>query len=136
MIPFFKSFAFAWIFLAVLLFVWVVGMWLNLPFLIWWFDMPLHFSGGFWAFLFSRALIKKLTSGIDGRFNGLTYFLCLIGMVALIGISWELTEFVWDRFIWHSGFTYLPGVYEDTLSDLFMDLSGGVLGWIIYRRHD
>ncbi len=136
MTPFFKSFAFVWIFLAVLLFVWGVGMWFNLPFLIWWFDIPLHFAGGFWAFLFFLALIKKLNFKIVGPFSGLAYFVWLLGAVVLIGVSWELVEFVGDRFVLKLGFTYLPKVYEDTLLDLFMDLSGGILGGIIYRRHD
>ena|SRR3989344_1710769 len=136
MILFFKSFVFVWIFLAVLLFVWGAGMWFNLPFLIWWFDIPLHFAGGFWAFLFSRALIKKLNFQIVGQFSSLAYFVWLVGAVVLIGVSWELVEFVGDRFILKLGFTYLPNAYEDVLLDLFMDLSGGVLGWIIYRRHD
>src|SRR3989338_4833796 len=136
MILFFKSFAFVWIFLAVLLFIWGVGMWFNLPFLIWWFDIPLHFAGGFWVFLFSRALIKKLNLKIDGQFSGLAYFIWLIGAVALIGVSWEFTEFIGDRFIFKFGFTYLPKIFEDTLLDLLMDLLGGVLGWMLYRRYD
>ena len=98
--------------------------------------MPLHFAGGFWAFLFSRALIKKLGFRIDGQFSGFAYFIWLIGAVVLIGVSWEFVEFIGDRFIFKFGFTYLPNVYEDVLLDLFMDLLGGILGWFIYRRHD
>ena len=55
----------------------------------------------------------------------------LIGLVALVGVGWEFFEFIWDRFIWHAGFTYLPGIYEDTLSDLFFDLLGGATGFVL-----
>ena len=61
-----------------------------------------------------------------------TNLLFLLGIVALVGVLWEFTEFVWDRYIFQSGFTYFSGVYEDTLSDLFFDLLGGSLAYILF----
>lgn len=64
-------------------------------------------------------------------FNPLLIFLIFLGIVALAGILWEFGEFIWNRYIWYSGYN-LPNIYatyEDTLSDLFFDLFGGVIGF-------
>lgn len=90
-----------------------------------------HFLGGVWVVLFFNFLMKRFGTIFTGNWKAVAFFLALVGLAALIGVGWELFEFIWDRFFWHSGFTYLPGIYEDTLSDLFFDLLGGVAGTLL-----
>ncbi len=83
---------------------------------IWWFDMPMHFLGGFWLglgyiWLFwpediaSFAVIWKL-----------------IAAVLTIGILWEIYEIGVNNLIARNPFNAL-----DTISDLFFDLAGGTV---------
>ena len=47
--------------------------------------------------------------------------------MALVGVLWEFFEFGLNRYIVHIGFIN----YEDTLLDLFFDLLGGAVGFIL-----
>ena len=80
--------------------------------------MPFHLLGGFWVFITFRALSRHFNLEISGKYRTLARFFVFIGLVMLVGVLWEFWEFILDRFLIHSGFTYLPGVYEDTLKDL------------------
>lgn len=119
----FESPRFIFLFLLLILISWGIVLYFRLYYIFWWLDMAHHFLGGLWLVLFFKFLFKRL--GADPG------FLKLLGTVAVVGILWEFAEFVWDRFIWRSGFTYLAGTYEDTLSDLFFDLIGGVVGFLL-----
>ena len=56
--------------------------------------------------------------------------LFVIGFVALIGVAWEMHEFVLDLAI--GGPIRQEGL-ADTMADLFNDLSGGILAlWIFH----
>ncbi len=67
-----------------------------------------------------------------GEHDGFYSFIIFIGFVALTGVLWEFFELVLDRYLIHNGYSFLPGVYEDTLSDLFFDLLGGTIAFLIY----
>ena len=89
---------------------------------IWYFDMPMHFLGGFWLSLLliwffridkiSPRLILKISLG-----------------VLLIGVSWEIFEFWANNFIGQ-----IPFSIPDTLSDIFFDLAGGLSGIFFYIK--
>ena len=114
---------------------WIIGFWFSLYYIFWWYDVVAHFTGGIW--LASTALILKNKFGlsVSGRFARLAAFLAVMGVLALAGALWEFLEFGADRYVFHFGFTYWPGIYEDTLSDLFIDLAGGLIGFFVYRKH-
>ena len=91
--------------------------------------MAHHFLGGLWLVFVFNFLLIRFDFNLLNQAHSVTLFFIFLGLVALVGVLWEFGEFTWDRFIWHSGFTYLSGVYEDALSDLFFDLLGGVVGF-------
>ena len=109
-----------------------------------WFDIPMHFSGGFAMGLMALAIWHQ---GVDEvRFKGwlakhLKWWLVplfVIGFVSFIGISWELYEFVMDNFFTR----VINGAYQvvrqpslaDTMLDFVLDLSGGALALIFLKR--
>lgn len=132
---FFNSYLFIFLFLVLVLGLWAFGLWLTLYYTFWWYDIVAHFLGGVWVA--SSALILKQKLGLEasGRFNKFTIFLSVVAVVVLAGVLWEFVELIGDRYVFQSGFTYLPGTYEDTLLDLFIDLVGGLAGYLIYRKH-
>lgn len=86
-----------------------------------WFDMLMHFLGGFWVGLFflyvfydKNQFSKKLLAVILG--------------VLLIGVLWEVFEFFLNV-IAHDTFSI-----ADTLSDIFFDLVGGFLAIFFYFK--
>jgi uncharacterized BrkB/YihY/UPF0761 family membrane protein len=86
---------------------------------LWWFDMPMHFLGGFWlalAFIWVFSLKDK-------TFNSI--FKIVLGVV-FIGICWELFEFFFVNYVADNAFNTL-----DTISDMMFDLAGGLAG-ILY----
>ena len=83
---------------------------------IWYFDMLMHFLGGFWVGLAYFYLFS--TKGKPFDFTQTTY--TAIIAVLLVGLSWEIFEFLVDKTIAQNGFNFL-----DTTSDLLFDLAGG-----------
>ncbi|KKT39663.1 hypothetical protein A2W54_01625 [Candidatus Giovannonibacteria bacterium RIFCSPHIGHO2_02_43_13] len=129
---FFESFAFMFWFWFAIMALQATGLWYNFPFLFWWFDIIMHFLGGFWIYISARTLIKYFNFNMIGEHDGFYSFIIFIGFVALTGVLWEFFELVLDRYLIHNGYSFLPGVYEDTLSDLFFDLLGGTIAFLIY----
>jgi len=130
MMSFFES----WVF-VVLLFVlvfggWAIGLWYEAFYAIWWLDIPFHFAGG--VLVLVIAWVSFRTAGVDVSGGILAKFIIMLGIVMLVGVFWEFTEFVADRFVLHTGATYLPGVFEDTLADLLFDFFGGAFGFLTY----
>ncbi len=85
---------------------------------LWWFDMPMHFLGGF----FLGMLGIYILSLKDFNFSE---FLKIFLFVLVIGIGWEVFEVLVNQ-ISHNPFYIL-----DTISDIFFDVSGG-LSAILY----
>ncbi len=92
---------------------------------IFWFDMIMHFLGGFWVGLFfiwffsivglpAPKWVKDLNSSRKLIFKTILF-------VLFIGISWEVFEIIVKNHIGQEPFSIL-----DTTSDIFFDLSGGV----------
>jgi len=84
--------------------------------------MPMHFLGGLWL---SSAIIwffRKLDLSLK------SIFYTLAG-VLLIGILWEVYEILINN-----NFAQNPFDLPDTLSDLFFDLIGGVVGVILLSK--
>lgn len=132
---FFKSLKFVvalwvWIFVA-----WGFAMVYEWHFYYWWVDMVLHFAGGFWVFVLARYVVDHYRITITGAHQKIARFFIFISFVVFVGVLWELFEFVLDRYITESGFTYLPRVFEDTLSDLVLDIMGGITAFILYFKN-
>jgi hypothetical protein len=89
---------------------------------IWYFDMPMHFLGGFWLGLVSLYLFPS-------EDRSWKYIFKVFFTVLLIGIGWEIFEILIDKFITFNNFNSL-----DTLSDLFFDLAGGLSAVFYFFR--
>ena len=87
-------------------------------------DMLMHFLGG------ASILVMGLILGMRLRRRGLIPVdlppwlaaFALIGLVGLVGIFWEFFEFVTD----YAAQTQAQGGLKDTISDLALDLMGGM----------
>lgn len=95
----------------------------------WWFDMPMHFLGGFWVALMSLwlALFTPLGRYLPkGRASLVLYaFLSTV----LIGALWELFEVSVDAI------TLVRSVrLVDSLSDMAFDIAGGLAGALYVIR--
>ena len=98
-----------------------------------WFDIPMHFFGGFWvamAFLYFDPKIEIL------KINGLKFLTdaaAVLAFVALIGIFWEFFEFISDFLIESKRSGLFQAGAADTLGDLFFDLVGGASLFVFYK---
>lgn len=132
---FFYSAEFVFLFLVLILIFWAAGFWLSLYYVFWWYDVIAHFLGGVWVASAVFVLKKRFGLEFFGEYAGAALFIAVLGIVVLAGTLWEFSEFVLDRYVFRLGFTLLPNVFEDTLSDLFMDIVGGALAFWLYRRN-
>jgi len=78
------------------------------------FDMIMHFLGGFWLSLFFIWLYK------EEKFNSINILKIMLS-VLFVGAFWEIFEIVVNDSLAHNPFDAL-----DTFSDLFFDLFGGI----------
>lgn len=81
---------------------------------VWYFDMIMHFLGGFWVSLFFMYVFNLSDLSFKNLRN-------VILFIFLIGILWEFFEIFVNNYIGQEPFSIL-----DTTSDIFFDLSGGV----------
>jgi hypothetical protein len=107
-----------------------------------WFDVPMHFSGGFviaalglalWQLAVQKITFQKSTLPV---WRILTQLIIVLGFVALVGIAWEWYEFIFDSFTQTVSNTVQPAQMGlgDTMADLFLDLLGAALAFVIWRR--
>jgi hypothetical protein len=91
-----------------------------------WFDIPMHFFGGFWLGLFAAWL---------GHFSGMIAAPVRAWPIWVLTISTALgLGLIWEGYEIAIGATYLSSPYlADTLFDLVMDTLGGVAAWGIVK---
>ena len=81
---------------------------------IWYFDVIMHFLGGFWVGLAFLYLFPPKDSPLGAIFITLL-------LVLTVGVLWEVFEILINEIIAQNPFNVL-----DTASDIFFDLSGGL----------
>ncbi len=81
---------------------------------IWYFDMPMHFLGGFFIGLAS-VYFAVSRGGKGSAFK-------ILSVVFLVGVGWEVFEILVDETVTSHPFNLL-----DSVSDLFFDMAGGAL---------
>lgn len=91
---------------------------------IWYFDMIMHFLGGFWV---SFAFIYFFPIKDNNKY--IKYLLKTFFVVLFIGIGWEIFEILIDKNITGDSVNIL-----DTLSDIFFDMSGGLFASFYFFR--
>ena len=97
----------------------ILALSFSLYWILWWFDIPMHFFGGLWVALTSFWLY--ITIGSDKNpSKRCTALIVLLG-VFIVGIGWEIFEYA-------SGLSLGENFILDTTIDLIMDVLGGGLG--------
>ncbi len=91
---------------------------------IWYFDMIMHFSGGFWVALASIWLFSNTKS-----FFNKSFVLKTFSLVFLVGVGWEIFEIIFCNYIAGNTFDVL-----DTTSDIFFDLAGGIFAILYFLK--
>ncbi len=95
---------------------------------IWWFDMPMHFLGGFWVALLGLWLYF-FAQNKNKNISPKTVIMVSFFSVFIIGILWEFFEFGIDTII-----TFASHNTLDTASDIFFDMSGSFAGAIYFLK--
>lgn len=95
---------------------------------IWWYDTMLHFLGGVWAGILFIYLFSERWHFFDGKKNSLYTLLTILGFVALLGVAWELYEFMFDMTL---GSKYILPLTQPSLADTMKDLANDLLGGMV-----
>ena len=119
----------------------------------WWFDISLHFLGGFFmAMLMVRYLADLLSDAPRPSDNAntralrsygsvkLKNYLIIIGAVSFIGVVWEFAEYLANQTLvepLYNNFgikAYFIGDLDDTINDLLMDILGALTFALSWRN--
>lgn len=96
---------------------------------VWWFDMVMHFLGGMG--MATSLLWLVFWSGLIGKYQTLplrkAFFVALLASL-FIGILWEVFEVYGGIIIW-------PDERPDSISDLILDMLGGVAAFLNSLRY-
>jgi len=95
-----------------------------------WYDIPMHFLGGF-----TIGLMAVFIFFTSGYINAISYFknhkiivfLLTVGFTMIIGLAWE----VWELFF---HFTDVFTDKLDTIADLVMDFLGSVCAFLYVNK--
>lgn len=127
------------IFLAIFIFH-SMAVYFYLYWVVWWLDIVMHVLGGLWVALLAVWFLYfsgKVNVNNTSLFSAL---IIVLGIVALGGVFWEFFEFSFDKILLGKigNFIKLAGLVQlgvsDTMSDLFFDLAGGLLGGLIFLK--
>jgi hypothetical protein len=98
---------------------------------IWWLDIVMHFSGGFWVGLLGLLLIR------GNSYPDPIFFWLVLGLATIIGVGWEFMEFSLNHLfenLGREGF-FQPSI-EDVLGDLLADMLGGTTAFILFKERE
>ncbi len=96
---------------------------LYLYWTVWWADVVMHFSAGFCVAMASVLVWHYLLDrNISLRKSAFVSFL----IVLIVGLLWEIFETHFEIELISDGYLYVA----DTVSDLILDICGGILGSI------
>lgn len=99
-----------------------------------WFDIPVHFLGGFAAGILALDIKGYVVAELKTRYISSKLFVLIyvLGVTALVGVGWELHEYALDQ-IRNTEVILQPDL-ADTMLDFTMDLCGGLFAYVISRR--
>ncbi len=124
----------AFIFLVVIFLVNIAGMYFGF-YNLWWFDMSLHFIGGFLMAMFMSYYLADVRTP-----SKLKNCLIIAGAVVFVGVIWEFYEYaasqilirpIYDNFGVRA---YFIGDLDDTMNDLLMDILGALAYVLVLFR--
>ena len=102
---------------------------------VFFYDEGLHFLTGFFIALLVLPVFARLKEkGVLRIKSFILRLVLIVALVCLVGVLWEFWEYGMEYFFWHSLQQYIPLTLGDTLSDLFLDISGGALAVWLFRN--
>ena len=114
-----------------------LGLYFGLYGILGWYDVLLHFAGGFSAGALGLAVWNegvheiRFQKDLKKHLEWWLIPLFVLGFAGLVGIGWEWHEFLLDK--WISGVVRQSGL-PDTMADLFFDLLGAAVVVLIFHR--
>lgn len=102
----------------------LVGMYFGF-YEFWWFDMSLHFLGGFFVAMLMFHYLSDVSSPTK-----IKKYLIIVGAVSFIGVVWEFAEYLASQTLIEPIYRYFEvrayfiGDLDDTINDLLMDIMG------------
>lgn len=119
--------------------LYVVGFIFRWNFSLWWYDLLLHFLGGIWvAIAASKFLRDFLRDSISLTRLNFIIPLFIVALVVLTGVIWEMYEFTIDELFFEERARWrAQDGNTDTMTDLMMDLLGGLVvsGYAAYKSY-
>lgn len=101
----------------------------HLYFYIWWLDIPVHMTGGFWIGITSLVLYFHTRHAQRKDRTAKFSFIVALTAAFAIGASWEVFEYVVDRSLADGGIDLV-----DSLSDIVNDGIGASLATAFFLR--
>ncbi len=103
-----------------------------------WYDIPMHMMGGAFVAVVFLYLFGEKWRGFDIRSNFRMTLVFGLGFVALIGVGWEMYEYLSAVYLQNQYALTCgaPGGVFNSLMDLFNDLLGAALALLIWKRID
>jgi hypothetical protein len=100
---------------------------LYLYWTVWWFDIIMHFSAGVCV---GMASILVWQYFLDGNISFKKSLVLALFFSLLVGLLWEFFEVYFGIALVSDGVPYIT----DTISDMILDVCGGLLGGIYAHR--
>lgn len=91
-----------------------------------WYDMLMHTLGGIFLALWCGALWSRNVSHMSTKKS----FAFIIGFVIVVGLGWEVFEYIVQGIIKGVQIADIP----DSASDLICDTVGGIIGFSFVKR--
>lgn len=101
-----------------------LGLLFRLYWEFWWYDIPLHLAGGAWLGLLFIYLFGERLAFLDMHQNLFSAFWLLIGFTALVGIGWEVYEYILDHTVLAGTSFRAYGTFGAALKDFVNDILG------------
>lgn len=99
-------------------------------------DIPMHFLGGFVMALLGMAIHHSVIKKHKIKTIPWWYhFLFVLSFSLLIGVAWELYEFIFDHTVnlWFGWFRAQLSL-SDTMGDFVMDSLGAIIAFFFFRN--
>lgn len=101
----------------------------HLYFLIWWLDIPVHMFGGACIALIALSFYFRPTSLGFQKYSSLSMFVYAITATLILGLGWEVYEFVFDR-----AMSVNDLQLGDTIKDICDDLFGAGVATLLFIK--
>ncbi|WKZ26405.1 MAG: hypothetical protein QY304_03365 [Candidatus Paceibacterota bacterium] len=108
-----------------------VAIYFYLYYELWWFDILMHFVGGFWTVLFFLWLLVfsgAFLLDVERKNPAILSFLATSFLV-IVAVFWEIFELKFGLTSLND-FDYI----QDTVSDIFSAFAGGLLASLFFFR--